>query len=94
MKKVKMLISFLLFTSSQVKAGEAPKAQDIPIYNLSQGVFRKESVCSHCKIFDFCNLENHRRCFVKVIKAYGKDKWDYPDPRCQYAPKVTSDLLY
>lgn len=35
MKKVKMLISFLLFllfTSSQVKAGEAPKAQDIPMY--------------------------------------------------------------
>lgn len=30
-----MLISFLLFllfTSSQVKAGEAPKAQDIPMY--------------------------------------------------------------
>ena len=72
MKKLKMFISFLLFllfTSSQVKAGEA-------------------------KIFDLCNLENHRRCFVKVIKAYGKDKWDYPDPRCQYAPKVTSDLLY
>ena len=35
MKKVKLFISFLLlllFTSSQVKAGEAPKAQDIPIY--------------------------------------------------------------
>lgn len=70
----------------------SPKAWDL--FNLSQGVFRKESICSHCKIFDFCNLENHRRCFVKVIKAYGKDKWDYPDPRCQYAPKVTSDLLY
>lgn len=49
----------------------SPKAWEL--YNLSQGVFRKESVCSHCKIFDFCNLENHRRCFVKVIKAYGKD---------------------
>ncbi len=35
MKKVKMLISFLLFllfTSSQVKAEGAPKAQDIPVY--------------------------------------------------------------
>lgn len=35
MKKLKMFISFLLFllfTSSQVKAGEAPKAQDIPMY--------------------------------------------------------------
>ncbi len=35
MKKVKLLISFLLFTlftSSQVKAMEAPKAQDIPVY--------------------------------------------------------------
>ena len=35
MKKVKMYISFLLlllFTSSQAKAGEVPKAQDIPMY--------------------------------------------------------------
>ena len=35
MKKFKMFISFLLFllfTSSQVKAGDAPKAQDIPVY--------------------------------------------------------------
>lgn len=35
MKKVKMLISFLLFllfASIQVKAGDAPKAQDIPMY--------------------------------------------------------------
>lgn len=64
------------------------------LFNLSQSAFRKESACSHCNIFDYCNLENHRRCFVKVIKAYGQDKWDYPDPRCQYAPKVTSDLLY
>lgn len=35
MKKFKMFISFLLFllfTSIQVKAGDAPKAQDIPVY--------------------------------------------------------------
>ena len=35
MKKIKMFISFLLFllfASNQVKAGEAPKAQDIPMY--------------------------------------------------------------
>ena len=35
MKKVKMLISFLLFllfTSIQVKAGDTPRAQDIPVY--------------------------------------------------------------
>lgn len=70
----------------------SPKAWEL--FNLGQSSFCKESACSHCKIFDFCNLENHRRCFVKVIKAYGKDKWDYPDPRCHYAPKVTSDLLY
>lgn len=38
MKKVKMLISFLLFllfASIQVKAGDAPKAQDIPMYKKS-----------------------------------------------------------
>ena len=34
-----MLISFLLFllfTSIQVKAGDTPKAQDIPVYSLAE----------------------------------------------------------
>lgn len=70
----------------------SPKAWEL--FHLKKSLFSKDSACSECKIFDFCNNEHHRRCFVKVIKAYGKENWDYPDPRCQYAPKVTSDLEY
>lgn len=43
MKKLKMYISFLLFllfTSIQVKAGDAPKVHDIPMY-------RKEHIWEH-----------------------------------------------
>lgn len=41
--------------------------------------------CSVCTQFSECtNLRN--RCPVKIIRAYGKDKYDYPDPRCRYAP--------
>ena len=28
------------------------------------------------------------------IKAYGEKNWDYPDPRCQYAPSIQTNLIY
>lgn len=52
-----------------------------------------EKQCSQCKIQDFCK-QSHRKCVVKVMKAYGMDNWDFPDPRCQYAPDFATDLRY
>ena len=69
----------------------SPKA--LALFNRKHEVFRKESRCYSCKNLDMCTAK-HRRCFVKVIKAYGQDNWDYPDPRCQYAPKIESCLIY
>ena len=57
------------------------------IFHMEREIFRKESKCRSCKIFDLCN-KKHRRCAVKIIRAYGKENWDYPDPRCLYADKV------
>ena len=34
------------------------------------------------------------RGLVKTLKAYGKDRWYYPDPRCKYAPFVENNLIY
>lgn len=59
------------------------------LFNIHRNMFREQSTCHSCKVFDFCN-QKHRRCFVKIIRAYGKENWDYPDPRCQFAPKVNS----
>lgn len=56
-------------------------------------MFRSKSICFNCKSLKSCNMR-HRRCFVKIIKAYGIENWDYPDPRCIYAPEIHSDLLY
>lgn len=54
---------------------------------------RPDSRCSSCKILDFCT-ENRRKCVVKVMQAYGKDNWDYPDPRCEFAPPADKDMVY
>lgn len=55
--------------------------------------YDKESYCLQCKAFDFCH-ENHRKCWTSVIRAYGYENWNYPDPRCEYAPKIKTDMLY
>jgi len=56
------------------------------LYNQKREYYRDESFCSKCKSFDFCS-ENHRKCWIKIIRTYGSENWDYPDPRCEYATK-------
>lgn len=68
----------------------SPKA--LAIYNHEMQM-REESRCSSCKVLDFCQ-DNRRKCVVKVMQAYGKDNWDYPDPRCAFAPEITSEMKY
>lgn len=52
-----------------------------------------QSICTKCKVFDFCH-NNHRKCWYKIIRAYGVKKWDYPDPRCEFAPEIEKDTIY
>ena len=63
------------------------------IFKAEHTLRRKESPCTACKIYDFCK-EQRRKCVVKVMKAYGTENWDFPDPRCQYAPDFATDLRY
>lgn len=65
----------------------------IELFNLSISLFRDCSICKKCLHFDNCN-SNKRRCIVKVVKAYGLNNWDYPDPRCKFAPPFNNDLIY
>ncbi|MCD8043827.1 MAG: radical SAM protein [Tannerellaceae bacterium] len=61
--------------------------------NLSQQDIQENSNCNACTIFDKC-IKGRNRCWADVIKAYGKDNWDYPDPRCKYANPMKIDLRY
>ena len=64
------------------------------LLSLKQEYINKQSPCSACKLFDDCFRINRNRCWTDVIKAYGADKWDYPDPRCKFAPKMNNNISY
>lgn len=67
------------------------RAQEL--INMSNSLYRSESKCKKCISFDSCNLSK-RRCYVRIMQAYGFENWDYPDPHCVHAPAVKSDLKY
>lgn len=52
-----------------------------------------KSQCVQCKAFDFCH-DDHRKCWLRVIQAYGEEHWDYPDPCCEFAPQLLKDAMY
>lgn len=80
-----------LKTSSVAEVWNSQRA--IQLFNPSKSMFRDISPCKKCIHFDDCNNKK-RRCVVKVIKAYGLENWDYPDPRCRFAPPFNNDLIY
>lgn len=43
--------------------------------------------------FEDC-FSYQNRCWSDIIKAYGKDCWDFPDPRCCFAPAMKNKLSY
>ena len=63
------------------------------LMNLKRKDIQDSSPCKTCKLFETCfNARN--RCWVDIVKAYGKDNWDYPDPRCAFAPPMINDLRF
>lgn len=54
---------------------------------------QKSSPCRYCKLFDLC-FSNRNRCWADIIKAYGENNWDYPDPRCEKANEMINKLDY
>jgi len=33
-------------------------------------------------------------CYTNIIKVYGEEHWDYPDPRCAKAPRDIPEYIY
>jgi radical SAM protein with 4Fe4S-binding SPASM domain len=61
--------------------------------NLKSIDIQDSSPCKTCKLFEPC-FKAGNRCWADIVKAYGKENWDYPDPRCAFAPPMMNDLQY
>lgn len=61
--------------------------------NLQAIDYSKESACKSCLMLSSCNSALNK-CFANVLKVYGEEHWDFPDPRCYYAPRNISDTIY
>ncbi|MCL1850005.1 MAG: SPASM domain-containing protein [Bacteroidetes bacterium] len=62
-------------------------------YNLEASQLSDGNPCKTCDIFKEC-YRNMNRCWAEVVKAYGDEHWDYPDPRCKLAPEMKTNLIY
>lgn len=73
MKNLKMYISFLLFllfTSIQVKAGDAPKAQDIPMYKKVPHLGTRTAEPSVTASLEQNQLTVNVGCYMGIVKVY------------------------
>lgn len=57
----------------------------LQLADIPQGSVRKASACATCSLYDQCKSFPNK-CYADVLKAYGDENWDYPDPRCEKAP--------
>lgn len=61
--------------------------------NLSQSDYSNESACKSCELLDSCNAYMNK-CYANILKVYGDEHWDYPDPRCVHASRDVLTSIY
>ena len=91
-----------LYWSTQFIVGDVSDKNISEVWNSSQAQkllnLQREDIqdlspCKVCKLFESCfNARN--RCWLDIVKAYGKENWDFPDPRCAFAPEMNYDLRF
>lgn len=54
---------------------------------------RPSSKCFLCELRKEC-FDSNNRCWADIMKAYGKDNYDYPDPRCKMADRMKNYIGY
>jgi radical SAM protein with 4Fe4S-binding SPASM domain len=69
----------------------SPAAQQL--LNITKADIQNNSRCKMCDLFGSC-FKAGNRCWVDIVKAYGINNWDYPDPRCAFAPAMDRDLRF
>ena len=55
--------------------------------NIPQESISPDSACRYCKEYKECKLSFKQKCWRDTLKAYGEDKWDFPDIKCPKAPQ-------
>ncbi|NVO10826.1 MAG: radical SAM protein [Bacteroidales bacterium] len=61
--------------------------------NFTKDDFRDESPCKNCELLDECYNKYPNKCWADVLKVYGDENWDYPDPRCKKAPAFINPII-
>ncbi len=70
---------------------KSEEAKDI--FYIKQENISPESPCRNCNMFDSCRSDPRQICYRDTIKAYGYEKWDFPDIRCPKAPKIEKEMF-
>lgn len=71
-----------ILTQSIPKIWNSPKA--LSLANYPKDKVQINSACAKCDIYESCT-KAFNRCYADILKAYGDENWDYPDPRCAKA---------
>lgn len=57
----------------------------LELYRFSKEMINDISICKTCEHNERChNIKGV--CWKEILYAYGLDNWDFPDPKCPYAP--------
>lgn len=64
----------------------------VNLFNISQDSFPEESPCKSCSMFHECRT-GKGVCHRDILKAYGTDKWYYPDPKCPKALENANEFI-
>lgn len=68
----------------------------LKMYSYKQSMIKQKenNQCSNCRVYQDCKLSVGKRiCYVDITKVYGKDKYEYPDPRCPQALAIKENLI-
>lgn len=68
----------------------------LKMYSYKQDMIKRKenNQCYSCRVYSDCKLAVGKRiCYVDIVKAYGKDKYEYPDPRCPQALAIKENLI-
>jgi radical SAM protein with 4Fe4S-binding SPASM domain len=58
----------------------------LSLFYMKQNEIPADSACADCEDFNKCR-DIRQICYRDLIKAYGADKWYYPDANCPKVPK-------
>ena len=69
----------------------SPKA--LGLWKRKQSSINPKSPCRTCADFELC-FHTSNRCYANIMKAYGLENSDYPDPRCKLAPEFINTITH